>query len=309
MIDNSVTPGTGPVPARAAEWSTVWTRGEGCEDLARLLAEGEPVRVEGGLRDACVAARAMLLVTGKLTSFDLVRSVVPNNLHLTKIGSVVAAVGSGPHSVLAAKVAARLAERLGVEGSIVSVSPDEAQDAETKRALARIAAEVPGVPHSVIREPNARGLVNDLPPDAALVVGAPGGSWLQRQFFGPGHQLVVRARAGAIVVRDVPRRCFQQAVPPDALGSGLLIADARLLATQSVTAVVDNGALVGIVRSSALDTASAEATVDSVMEDAVFLRTDDPIDAAEELFGFMDGSPIPVVDAAGNLFGSIIPPD
>ncbi len=309
MIGGSVIPGTDPVPARAAEWSTVWTRGEGCEDLARLLAEGEPVRIEGDLRNACVAARAMLMVTGKLTSFDLVRSVVPSNLNLTGIGAVVAAVGSGPHSVLAAKVAARLAGRLGVEGSIVSVSPDAAQDAETERALARITAEVPGVPHSVIREPNARGLVNDLPPDAALVVGAPGGSWLQRQFFGPGHQLVVRARAGAIVVRDVPHRCFQQAVPPSALGAGLLVADARRLAAQPVVAVVDSGTLVGIVRRSVLEAASGEATVDSVMEDAVFLRTDDPIDAADELFGFMDGCPIPVVDAAGNLFGSITPPD
>jgi len=301
-------PGTDPVPTRATEWSTVWTRGEGCEDLARLLADGDPVRIEGDLSRACVAARAVLMVTGKLTSFDLVRSIVPSNLDLTEIGSVVAAVGSGPHSVLAAKVAARLAGRLGVEGSIVSVSPDEAQDAEAEKALARVAALVPGMPHSVIREPNARGLVNDLPPDAALVVGAPGGSWLQRQFFGPGHQLVVRARAGAIVVRDVPHRCFQQAGPPTALGSGLLVADARRLASDQVVAVVEDGTLVGIVRSSALEAAADDATVDSVMEDAVFLRTDDSIEAAAELSGFMDGCPIPVVDAAGNLFGSITPP-
>jgi hypothetical protein len=234
--------------------------------------------------------------------------VVPYKVDLAGAGAVVAAVGSGPHSVLAARVAARLAEHLGVEGSLISVSPTAEHDAGAHRALERISAEVPGIPYTLVREPNARALVNDLPPDALLVVGAPGGSWLQRQFFGPGHQLVVAARTGAVVVRDAPLRCFHRADAPAALGAGLLVADALLLAVHPVTAVVDDGALVGIVRSSALASAAPGDTVESIMEDAVFLSIDDPIEAAGDLADFLDGAPIPVVDGGGRLVGSLTPP-
>jgi len=308
MTAGTPTSGASPTTPVGGEWDAAWTRGAGCEDLAGILTDGDATRIEGDLRQACVAARASILVTAKLTSFDLLRTVVPHNLVLQGIGSVVAAVGSGPHSILAARVAARLADRLQVEGSLVSVSQDQNQDDEAAQASGRISAEVPGIPHTLVREPSARALVDDLPDDAALVIGAPGGSWLQRQFFGPGRQLVVRAKAGAIVVRDSPRRCFHQAEEPFALGIGLRVADALLLAVHKVMAVVEDGILVGIIRRSALEAAPPDATVESIMEDAVFLSTDDPVDAAADLAAFLNGSPIPVVDASGRLFGSLAPP-
>jgi len=309
LISEAAAPGTPMNPRPEGAWTTVWTRGEGCEDLARSLAHNDPVRIEGDLRAACIAARAEVIVTSKLTSFDLLPTVVPYNIEFPGIGAVVAAVGLGPHSVLAARVAARLAESMGVEGSLISVSPTADHDDATNQALERISAEVPGIPHTLVREPNARALVNDLPPDAVLVIGAPGGSWLHRQFFGPGRQLVVRSKAGAIVVRDAPRRCFHQAEEPAALGARLQVADAKLLAVHPAMAVVDDGTLVGIVRRSTLEEAPPEADLESVMEDAVFLHIDDPVDAAGDLSAFMDGSPIPVVDANGRLFGSMVPPD
>lgn len=295
-------------PRAANPWTTVWTRGEGCEELARAVAEREPIRVEGDLRTACIGARAGVIVTTKLTSFDLLPTVVPSGVDFDQIGSVVAAVGSGPHSVLAARVAVRLAHRIGVEGSMVSVSPASDHDAAAQATLDEISTLVPGIPATLVRESGARALVDDLPPDAVLVVGAPGGSWLQRQFFGPGRQLVVHSKAGAIVVRDAPRRCFHLAGEPAALGVGLRIADAGPLMIHPAMAVVNDGILVGIIRTQHLLAAPPDDSIESIMEDAVFLQADDPVDAAGDLTSFLGGSPIPVVDANGRLVGSLAPP-
>jgi len=295
-------------PRIAHPWKTVWTRGEGCEELARSLAAQEPIRIEGDLRTACIEARAGVIVTTKLTSFDLLPTVVPSGVDFDQIGSVVAAVGSGPHSVFAARIAVRLAGRIGVEGSMVSVSPTSDHDAAARETLDQITALVPGIPATLVRESGARALVDDLPPGAVLVIGAPGGSWLQRQFFGPGRKLVVHSKAGAIVVRDAPRRCFHQAGEPAALGAHMRVADAGPLMTHPAMAVVNDGHLVGIVRTGHLAAAPPGGSIESIMEDAVFLQSDDPVDAAGDLADFLDGSPIPVVDANGRLVGSLAPP-
>ncbi|MCJ7726452.1 MAG: hypothetical protein MUP76_08720 [Acidimicrobiia bacterium] len=309
MTATAESPGFPTKPRVPSFWATVWTRGEGCEDLAHSLAERDPIHVEGDLRAACIAARAGIIVTTKLTSFDLLPMVVPSGVDFQKIRSVVAAVGSGPHSILAARVAVRLARSIGVEGSMVSVSPTPDHDAAALQTLDHISTQVPGISATLVREPGARALVDDLPPDAVLVIGAPGGSWLQRQFFGPGRQLVVHSKAGAIVVRDAPRRCFHHAGEPSALGARLLIADARPLAVDPAMAVVDEGQLVGIVRRERLAAAPPDDAIESIMEDAVFLQVDDPVDAAGDLASFLDGSPIPVIDANGRLAGSLTPPD
>jgi hypothetical protein len=307
VMSESIGSGSPQRPATVRGWSVVWTRGEGCAVLAQLLAEGEPHRASSDLAAACLAARADLLVMRRLTSFDLVDTAAPYHLVTDGVASVVAAIGGGPHSMLAAVVAGRLAASLEVGGSLVSASPEPRHDEEAAGALDRVASQVPELESRLVRAESARALVRTFPPNSLLVVGAPGGSWLQRQFFGPGRQLVVGAGAGAVVVRSAPRSCFQQMAEPYALGPQMKVAEARRLAQSTVVPVASDGALVGIVRVRSLQAVDGSATIESVMEDPVFVRFDDPLESAGEVGGFLEGSPIPVVDSEGRLCGMVAP--
>ncbi len=288
-------------------WSVVWARGEGCAALARLLADGKPHRAEDDLAAACLAVRADLLITRRLTSFDLVDTAAPHHVAVADVGTVIAAIGSGPHSTLAALVARRLCLALEVEGRLVSASPGTRHDDEAEATLEDVAREVPDLDSQVVRAESARALVRTFAPDSLLVVGAPGGSWLQRQFFGPGRQLVVGAGAGAVVVRSAPRRCFHEMSEPDAVGPQMRLSEARRLAQSRVLPVASEGLLVGIVRLRSAQGADASVTIESVMEDPVFVRFDDPLESAGELGGFLEGSPVPVVDGNGRLCGVVEP--
>jgi len=284
-------------------WSVVWTRGAGCAELAELLAAAEPNSVEGDLKRTVIDTRADLLVARKLSSFDLVGTAVPNGFDADAVGSVVAAIGGGPHSALAAHVAERLSGALGVEGSLVSASPDPDHDGSTDTILAEIAALVPDLPSKVVRAESARALVGTFSEGTLLVVGAPGGSWLQRQFFGPGRKLVVGSPSGAIVVRSSPRRVFHEMVEPDPFGSQMLVADAlRLLRNHSAPVAVD-GVLVGAVSRRDLEAADPAATVGSVTRESVFVSPEDSLDSVDELEAFV--SPVPVVDDTGRLLGVV----
>lgn len=278
----------------------LWTRGDGCRDLA--VALGPARQVEGDLRAACIRTRAEVLVARKLTSFDLVSTAVPHEFQIDRIGEVVAAVGGGPHSALAGVVAARLADSLQVPGSLASASPSAADDDGVEAILAEVGTLVPDLPTKVVRAEGARRLVEGFAPGTLLVVGAPGGSWMQRQFFGPGRQLVVRAPAGAVVVRRAPARCFHIMDEPAGFGPAMPIVEARRLLEGDSAPVVDEGLLVGIVRREAL---TGSGTVASVMEDPVFVREDDPVEAVEALDGFV--SVVPVVDGEGRVRGVIRP--
>ncbi|HLA67217.1 MAG TPA: CBS domain-containing protein [Acidimicrobiia bacterium] len=286
----------------SAPWrSVVWTRGSGCAELASLLSIGDPVRVDDDLRSTCIAERARLVVARKLTSFDLVSTAVPIDLKPGSVGGVVAAVGPGPNSALAALVADRLADALGVSGSVVSASPHPEQDEGVEITLREISSLVPDLPSKVVRASSARNLVATLPADTLLVIGAPGGSWLQRQFFGPGRKLIVGSPGGVVVVRSAPRRCFQEMLEPAALGSGLRVAEARRLLQGDAAPVVTDGMLVGVIRRAALVDAFPEDTIGSIAEDAVFVSEEDPVEAAEEVGAFI--RPVPVVDGGGRLTG------
>jgi len=284
-------------------WSVVWTRGAGCAELAELLAAGQPQSVDGDLKQTVIETRADLLVARKLSSFDLVGTVVPNGFSPEKVDWVVAAIGGGPHSTLAAHVAERLSGALGVEGSLVSASPDPDHDESTDSVLAEIAAQVPDLPSKVVRAGSARDLVGTFDEGTLLVVGAPGGSWLQRQFFGPGRKLVVGSPSGAIVVRSSPRRVFHEMVEPDPFGSQMLVADAlRLMQTDMVPVAVD-GVLVGAVSRRDLEAADPSATVGSVTRESVFVAPEDSLESVDELEAFV--SPVPVVDDGGRLLGVV----
>ncbi len=290
-------------PTSALWHSVAWTRGSGCAELASLLSVEEPVQVEGDLRATCVAERVRLLVARKLTSFDLVSAAVPIDLRTEGVDSVVAAVGPGPHSALAALTAARLGDAIGVSAALVSASPGPEHDEAVESSLADAARVAPDLPSKLVRASSARALVATLPPGTLLVVGAPGGSWLQRQFFGPGRKLIVGSPGGVVVVRSAPVRCFHEMADPAGLGAGLLVAEARRLLQGDSAPVVADGLLVGVVRRAALREASPEATVGSIAEDPVFVAEDDPIDAVADVVEFV--RPVPVVDGAGRLTGVI----
>lgn len=278
----------------------LWTRGEGCRDLAVML--GPSRQVEGDLRAACIRSRADLLVARKLTSFDLVGTVVPHEFRIDRVTEVIGAVGGGPHSALAGVVAARLADGLGVVGSLVSASASAADDEAVEAVLVEVSHLAPGLNVKVVRADGARDLIEGFGPGSLLVVGAPGGSWMQRQFFGPGRQLVVRAPAGAVVVRSSPARCFQVMEEPVGFGPAMPIVEARRLLMEDVIPVVDEGILVGLVHRTALD---GPGTIADVMDHPVFVSEDDPVSILPERGAGL--AMVPVVDGEGRLRGVIRP--
>ena len=282
-------------------WRVLWTRGDGCKELA--LALGEAGSVEGDLRAACLRHRTDLLVARKLTSFELVSVAAPHGFRPAAVSGIVAAVGGGPHSMLAGAVAARLGLYLEVQTSLASGSRSPEEDAAAEAMLAEVSAVVPGLPAKVVRADSARSLVAGLPGGSLLVVGAPGGSWMQRQFFGPGRRLVVKAPAGAVVVRRAPMRCFQVMTDPMPFGPGMPVAEARRLLSTSSAPVVDDGRLVGVVQRSALATADRGAVVGAVMSAPVAVREEGTLEDVDLLDGGID--PVPVIDHEGRLRGVI----
>jgi hypothetical protein len=260
--------------------------------------------VEGDLRAACLRHRTDLLVARKLTSFELVSVAVPHGYRPAAVSGIVAAVGGGPHSILAGAVAARLGLHLEVQTSLASGSRSPEEDSAAEAMLAEVSNVVPGLPAKVVRADSARSLVAGLPGGSLLVVGAPGGSWMQRQFFGPGRRLVVKAPAGAVVVRRAPMRCFQVMDEPMAFGPGMPVAEARRLLNTPSAPVVDDGRLVGVVFRSALTGADPGAVVGEVMAEPSSVREDAVADDVNGVATAVD--PVPVVDHEGRLRGVIL---
>ncbi len=286
-------------------WSVLWTRGEGCEALAEILGGEAAVFAEGNLRDQCLETRADLVVQRRLTSFDLVDSVASNHFDAARVTSIVAAIGGGPHSLLAGLVAERVAVSLQIPGSLVSASRELAEDAAVRENLDRIGEQVPSLDRQLQRVLSAGELLSTLDDGALLVLGAPGGSWLQRQFFGPGRQLIHAAPGGIVVVRSSPRRCFQEALPVEPIAPWLSVMDAVRLGGPPVVPVAAHGMLVGLFRPDVGRESTGDATVQDVMEEPVFLGADDPVETAGDLRSFFGGAPIPVVDSDGRLIGAL----
>jgi len=294
-------PRGGQLPCNA-----IWTRGSATGEVAAMLSE-DPVRVEGDLRDACVNARADVLVTKKLSSFDLVSAVAPHKVAPDRIQAVAAAVGSGPNSMLAAAVVYRIANHLGVPGKLVTAPAPGATEASARELLDHLARDAPGLARSVQPDGGAPSIVESLEDATLLVVGEPGGSWLHRQFFGPGRKLIHAAPTGALVVRAAPARCFRFAEEPAYVGAEMRCGDAVKVIPARVMAVVEDGELIGIARRSALLTSDVDRSVGELMEPPVALEQDDPLDAAWALAAFFESAPIPVVDPHGVLVGTVDP--
>jgi len=282
-----------------------WTRGNGCLQLAELLSDGVPLSIGGDLPRACVERRVDLLVTRRLTNFDLVPTLVPHAFDETNVRAVTAAVADGPHTPLAAAVAARLGAALGVPAEVATVyrSADELPAAIQR--LDGLGRPHPDIGRRAAHAPSAVHLIDTLSPETLLVVGAPEGSWFQRQLYGTGHRLLVSAPAGSVQVRSAPRRAFQAASDATgvAFGSHLTVADARRLVGHRTVPVADGGLLVGILRAAVLDGVPAHLTVADVMEPPVAAHSHHTLSEVEDLRAALDGGPIPIVDDAGYLLG------
>ena len=220
---------------------------------------------------------------------------------------MTAAVGSGPHGDLVVQIASAIGERLRIPVEAVTVVRPSEDRSEAETRLGTLSDALPGVEARVVEGDAATAVVDGMGPSALLVVGAPGGSWFQRQIHGPGHRLMVRAPAGALVVRSVDRKCFQEMGDPHGAFVGVHTPTAEVgrIAPHPVVSVVDDGRLVGVVRASELEPGEEGVTVDDIMEPGISLLVDEPFEAADELADFFEGGPIPVTDADGRLVGIV----
>ena len=304
MADSLSEMGSGPATPDD-RLSVVWTRGRGCLKLAELLGGLEPSRIEGDLGAACIDRRADLLVSRKLPGgFDLVSVAVPVDFQPEKVTSVVATVAGGPHSVFAATVAARLGETMGVPAEMVWAAVPDSGSQPANNILERITALVPGIAGRVVEVAGIAELVEGLDDGALLVLGAPGGSWLQRAMFGPGARLRRTAQAGAVVVRSAPDRVFRFMGEPVFVAPLREAADTLRFHEENTLAVADQGRLIGLVRRERL-LGAGSAAVGSVMEDAMSVRVDETIAEAWELEPAFGDDPIPVTDHEENLVGGL----
>ena len=307
MVRAPVNPHVDPEVA-AFPRTVLWTRGDGCRELAELLAGDRAIQVVGDPHEAGIRYRADMVVMKKVGSLDLLPVAAPTALDAEGATHVVAAVGEGPHSQLASVVAGRIAARLHLPVEAVTAVRPGAPRAAARRTVDRARA-TSGIPGRVVEAESAAGLVESIAPSTLLVLGASGGSWLHRQFFGPGARLRTHAPAGTIVVRDAPRRAFHLMSEASGLSGHLKIQDALAIVTESVTPVVDGGHLIGVVRKAALAEALPDGEVADVMEAPAFVEATDAVDEIGNLVEFYEGSHIPLVDRKGRLVGLLDPAD
>lgn len=286
-------------------FTPVWTRGKGCSELAALLGGNEASRIAGDLVDECISHRADLLVSRRLPgSFDLVSVAVPVDFEAENVTGVVATVAGGPHSVLAARVASILGDRLGVEAEMVSASGPGDDPALARENLERISSAVPGLPGRMIGVEGISRLSQDLEEGSLLVLGAPGGSWLQRFMFGPGARLRSSARAGAVMVRSAPERVFRWMGEPVFVGPLRQADDILRMHDERVLAVAEEGVLVGLVRHERM-VAAGTSPVGGIMEEAVSAKVDETLAEARALETTFGADPIPVTDHDERLVGGL----
>lgn len=285
--------------------TVVWTRGRGCAELAGLLGNGEGSRISGDPAKECIDRRADFLVARRLPgSFDLVNVAVPVDFQPDQVTSVVATVAGGPHSLLAAETAARLGQALGVSAEMVSASRPDDDPGSVGEMLEQVGDPLPDLRRRVVEVDGMAGLVESLEDGALLILGAPGGSWLQRSMFGPGARLRRTAHAGVVVVRSAPDRVFRFMGEPVYVAPLRHADDTLRIHEERTLAVADEGRLVGLVRRERLMDAGDDP-VGSVMEDALSVRVDETMTEAWELEPTFGSDPIPVTDDEEHLVGGL----
>lgn len=294
-----------PLSPGGGQLKVIWTRGKGCHELAEALGGDEAGRVKGDVAESCINERADVLVSKKLPSgFDLVNVAVPVDFEPDRVTKVVATVAGGPHSVLAAETASALAARLGVEAEMLSAARADDEIEAATEILEQVGAHLPAINRRVVVVDGISELADDLEDGALLVLGAPGGSWLNRSRTGPGARLRRTAQAGAVIVRSAPDRVFRFMGEPVYVSPLRLADDTLRFHTENTLAVADAGRLVGLVRREGLVRAGDEP-VASVMEEAVSVKVDETILQARELEPTFGPDPIPVTDHDEHLVGGL----
>lgn len=283
----------------------LWTRGGQCHALAEALSGGSAIRADADVATSCIRLRASLLVTRHLNSLDLCSLAVPHGYSPTETRAIVAAVGGGPHSRLAATVGHLLGQHLGVPVRAIYGYHDSSEEPQVLEVLNATAAHLPGIDVEAVRAPSPAAIVDTLAAGTLLVVGAPGGSWFQRQFFGQGARIRAKAPTGTIVVKHTPTRVYQIMQPATAFGPHMRVADALQLADAHHLIVAEHGRLLGLVPHRDLAVARPDLELRDIMENPVFLAPDEDLDHATELIGRHPGSAIPVVDARDRIVGSV----
>lgn len=292
-------------PRQGPTHDVVWTRGKGCSELAEILGGSEAGRIQGDLQEACIERRADFLVSRRLPgNFDLVNVAVPVDFQPGKVTNVTAAVGGGPHSLLAAETAESIGRALGVPFEMVSAAIPGDDPGEASVILDQLAAEVPEIRSRVVEVEGVTELVEGLEDGALLVLGAPGGTWLQRNLFGPGARLRRTAQAGVVLVRSAPDRVFRFMGDPVYVAPLRHADDTLRTHREKTLAVAEEGVLVGLVRRERLAEAGSRP-VGSVMEDAISVKVDETLAEAEELTPTFGSDPIPVTDHAEYLVGAL----
>lgn len=288
-------------------WSALWTRGDGCAELAALL-DGDAQRVQGDLTTACVDAGASLLITKRLNpAFDVTNVAIPRDLDLSAVDGVAALVAGGANSLLAAQIAATLSDQLGVRGRMLSAYADEKGQSEALTVVEQLYALVPTLEYQAVLAVPPADLVAQLGARELMVVGAPLGSWLQRQFFGQGARLVSHAPAGSVVVQSAPDRVFRYMDDPTYVSRHLGAGDAHRLHKAGLVAVVEDGLLIGVVERSRLLLAGDGAPVEACMSEPISIGSLSTVEEAARLSREHGNVPVPVVDGDGFLVGMIHP--
>ena len=183
---------------------------------------------------------------------------------------------------------------------------DEEGQAGALRLIQDLYAEIPDIEYRLVEAADATELTSQLPEDTALVLGAPGGGWLQRTFFGQGAKLIQAAPAGAIVVRSAPRRVFQEMGEPVYTSPLHLATDLLRIYPQSRLAVTEGGKLVGVVRREALELAESGVSVSEIMDGPISVLVTAALDEVRDVWKEFDPDPVPVIDDEGSLVGGIV---
>lgn len=294
-----------PLSPGGRQLKVVWTRGKGCYELAEVLAGDQADRVKGDVAESCINERADVLVSKKLPSgFDLVSVAVPVDFEPERVTKVVATVAGGPHSALAAETAAALGNSLGVEAEMLSAARDEDEIEAAEEILDQVGAHLPGAARRLVVVDGISDLVDGLHEGTLLVLGAPGGTWLNRSRTGPGARIRRTAQAGAVIVRSAPDRVFRFMGEPVYVSPLRLADDTLRFHSENTLAVADAGRLVGLVRREGLMKAGT-SPVSSVMEEALSVRLDETINQARQLEPTFGPDPIPVTDHDEHLVGGL----
>jgi CBS domain-containing protein len=194
-----------------------------------------------------------------------------------------------------------VAHRLGVGVTVASAFFQDENKSEAEAAVDRFAEEIPGAERLIIAAEDPQAFVSQLPARSLLILGAPGGSFLSRTFFGPGARLRAAAAAGAVMVRYAGPRVFHLMEEPVFVSPLHHAGDILRLHDAPVLAVVENGSLVGTVRRGSLMSAEPSTPVGDLMESPHSVRIDEILPEA----GSLDDDSVAVTDGKGRMLGTL----